>query len=80
MAVEMIYSPPYWVHALLWGPLILLTTLAPLRPIKGLMIALQFRHKSVLRRLAMVVGAKEGFEMAAELPMGVVCIAGQWLP
>jgi hypothetical protein len=25
----MIYSPPYWVHALLWGPLILLTTLAP---------------------------------------------------
>jgi uncharacterized protein (DUF983 family) len=45
LAVEMIYSPPYWVHALLWGPLILLTTLAPLRPIKGLMIALQFRHK-----------------------------------
>jgi len=30
--------------------------------------------------LAMVVGAKEGFEMVAELPMGVVCIAGQWLP
>jgi uncharacterized protein (DUF983 family) len=46
LAVEMIYSPPYWVHALLWGPLILLTTLAPLRPIKGLMIALQFHHKA----------------------------------
>ena len=46
LAVEMIYSPPYWVHALLWGPLILLTTLAPLRPIKGLMIGLQFHHKA----------------------------------
>jgi len=46
LAVEMIYSPPYWVHALLWGPLILLTTLVPLRPIKGLMIGLQFHYKA----------------------------------
>ena len=44
LAVEIIYAPPYWVHALLWGPLILLTTLAPLRPMKGLLIALQYRH------------------------------------
>jgi uncharacterized protein (DUF983 family) len=44
LAVEILYAPPYWVHALLWGPLILLTTLAPLRPMKGLMIALQYRH------------------------------------
>ena len=32
LVVEVLYAPPYWVHALLWGPLILLTTLAPLRP------------------------------------------------
>ncbi len=32
--------------ALLWGPLILVTTLAPLRPMKGLMIALQYLHKA----------------------------------
>ena len=44
LAVEIIYAPPYWVHALLWGPLILLTTLVPLRPMKGLLIALQYRH------------------------------------
>ena len=44
LAVEIMYAPPYWVHALLWGPLILLTTLAPLRPMKGLLIALQYRH------------------------------------
>jgi uncharacterized protein (DUF983 family) len=30
----------------LWGPLILLITLGPLRPIKGLMIALQYHHKA----------------------------------
>jgi uncharacterized protein (DUF983 family) len=46
LAVEILYSPPYWVHALLWGPLILVTTLLPLRPIKGFMIALQYHHKA----------------------------------
>jgi uncharacterized protein (DUF983 family) len=34
------------VHALLWGPLILFTTLAPLRPVKGLLIALQYHNKA----------------------------------
>src|SRR6267378_1350629 len=47
---EILYAPPYWVHALLWGPLILLTTLAPLRPLKGLLIALQYHHKAAESR------------------------------
>jgi uncharacterized protein (DUF983 family) len=46
LAVEILYAPPYWVHALLWGPLILITTLLPLRPMKGLLIAVQFHHKA----------------------------------
>jgi uncharacterized protein (DUF983 family) len=46
LAVEILYAPPYWVHALLWGPLILITTLLPLRPVKGLLIALQYHHKA----------------------------------
>jgi len=46
LLVEFLYQPPFWLHALLWGPLILLTTLAPLRPVKGLMIALQYQHKA----------------------------------
>jgi uncharacterized protein (DUF983 family) len=50
LAVELIYAPPYWVHAALWGPLILITTLVPLRPLKGLMIALQHHHKAEERR------------------------------
>ena len=51
LAVEMLYAPPYWVHALLWAPLILLTTLLPLRPVKGLMIALQYHHEAAEGRL-----------------------------
>jgi uncharacterized protein (DUF983 family) len=50
LAVEILYSPPYWVHALLWGPLILVTGLLPLRPLKGLMIALQYHHKAAESR------------------------------
>jgi uncharacterized protein (DUF983 family) len=48
---EFMYQPPYWVHAALWLPLILIVTLGPLRPIKGLMIALQYHHKAAEGRL-----------------------------
>ena len=43
---EIWYTPPYWVHALLWPPLILALSLGLLRPAKALMIALQFRHQA----------------------------------
>jgi uncharacterized protein (DUF983 family) len=46
LATEIVYQPPYWLHAMLWLPLVLLVTLAPLRLIKGLLIALQFHHKA----------------------------------
>jgi len=52
LAVEFAYQPPYWVHAALWLPLIALTTLGPLRPIKGVMIALQYHHKAAEGRLS----------------------------
>jgi uncharacterized protein (DUF983 family) len=51
MITEFLYQPPYWVHAALWLPLILIVTLAPLRPIKGLMIALQYHHRAAEGRL-----------------------------
>ena len=38
--------PPYWVHAVLWPPLILGLSLGLLRPMKALMIALQFRNQA----------------------------------
>jgi uncharacterized protein (DUF983 family) len=51
LIVEALYQPPFWIHALLWGPLILLTTIGPLRPMKGLMIALQYHHNAAEGRL-----------------------------
>lgn len=46
LVVEMKYQPPFWVHAALWGPLILATTLLPLRSMKALLIDLQYYHKA----------------------------------
>lgn len=46
LITEVVYQPPYWLHAALWLPLILLLTLLPLRMIKGVLIALQFHHKA----------------------------------
>jgi len=51
LMTEVVYQPPYWVHALLWLPLILLVTLGPLRPIKGLLIAVQYHHKAAEGRV-----------------------------
>jgi uncharacterized protein (DUF983 family) len=51
LVTEILYQPPFWVHAVLWGPLILIVTLGPLRPLKGLMIALQYHHKAAEGRL-----------------------------
>jgi uncharacterized protein (DUF983 family) len=51
LIVEALYQPPFWVHALLWTPLILITTIGPLRPMKSLMVALQYHHKAAEGRL-----------------------------
>jgi uncharacterized protein (DUF983 family) len=50
VVTEALYHPPYWVHAALWLPLILIVTLGPLRPMKGLMIALQYHHRAAESR------------------------------
>jgi uncharacterized protein (DUF983 family) len=52
LITEVVYQPPYWLHAVLWLPLILIVTLTPLRPIKGLMIALQYHHRAAEGRVA----------------------------
>ena len=50
--VEVRYAPPYWLHAVIWGPLAILVPLALLRPFKGVLVALQFKHKAQEGRLA----------------------------
>jgi uncharacterized protein (DUF983 family) len=42
--VEINFSPPIWVHLLLWTPLILVGAIVMLRPLKAGLIALQYRH------------------------------------
>jgi uncharacterized protein (DUF983 family) len=46
LIVEVVYQPPFWLHAMLWGPLILAVTLLPLRLLKGLLIVLQYHHSA----------------------------------
>jgi len=46
LIVEVKYQPPFWVHAALWLPLIVVTTILPLRSMKALLVALQFHHKA----------------------------------
>jgi uncharacterized protein (DUF983 family) len=43
--VEIRFSPPIWVHLLLWTPLILGGAVTMLRPFKAGLIALQYRHR-----------------------------------
>lgn len=44
--LEFGWSPPWWVHAVLWPPLVILMVLAILPPLKGLAVALQHRYRS----------------------------------
>ena len=48
---EVAVDPPLWVHFLLWLPLILGLALPLLRALKGLMIAMQYRHNASEGRL-----------------------------
>lgn len=50
--VELSFQPPIWLHLILWLPLTAVLALGVLRPLKGLMIALQFRHNAEEGRLA----------------------------
>ena len=45
LLVEVRYTPPFWVHAVLWLPLALGGSLALLPPLKGLLIGAHFRHR-----------------------------------
>jgi uncharacterized protein (DUF983 family) len=42
--VELRFSPPIWVHLVLWTPLILVGAVELLRPLKAGLIALEYRH------------------------------------
>jgi uncharacterized protein (DUF983 family) len=42
LMLEILASPPVWVHFVTSLPLLLLTTILPIRPLKGWLVASQF--------------------------------------
>jgi uncharacterized protein (DUF983 family) len=52
LIVEFKLGPPLWMHVLLWAPITLLFAFGLLRPMKAVLIALQFKHKAEEGRLA----------------------------
>ena len=42
MWIEIAYAPSYWLHAALWGPMVLALAVGLLQPIKGAIVALQW--------------------------------------
>ena len=46
LIMEVAFQPPYWVHAVVWGPALVILSLAFLRPLKAALIVLQYKHKA----------------------------------
>ena len=51
LGVEFAYEPPIWLHLVMWSALTVVLSLALVRPVKGLMIALQYHHRAAEGRL-----------------------------
>jgi uncharacterized protein (DUF983 family) len=49
--VEVIYEPPMWVHLVIFLPLAIVVCVGMLRPLKGVMVALQYKNKAEQGRL-----------------------------
>jgi len=51
LGIEAAYSPPFWVHALIAIPVIILLPLLLLRPVKGVLLCQQWKTKAREGRL-----------------------------
>jgi uncharacterized protein (DUF983 family) len=52
LGIEAAYQPPIWVHVLIAIPLLIVLPLLLLRPVKGMLIAQQWKTKAQEGRLA----------------------------
>jgi uncharacterized protein (DUF983 family) len=52
LLTEVRFHPPYWVHAVIWLPAIIILSLGLLRPLKAGLIVLQYKHRAEEGRLA----------------------------
>jgi uncharacterized protein (DUF983 family) len=46
LLTEVAFHPPYWLHAVIWGPLVVILSLSLLRPLKAGLIVLQYKHRA----------------------------------
>ena len=46
LLTEVAYTPPIWVHVVVWGPLVVVLSLGLLRPLKGVLVAVQYANKA----------------------------------
>lgn len=44
--VEFRFNPPLWAHVVLWLPITAIVAFGLLRPLKGVLVALQYHHKA----------------------------------
>jgi uncharacterized protein (DUF983 family) len=51
LAIDMAYEPPIWVYIVFFLPLAVIVCLGLLRPLKGLLVAVQYRTKAAPGRL-----------------------------
>lgn len=42
---ELLYAPPFWLHAVLWGPFVMGGTVLALRWCKAALLALHYQYK-----------------------------------
>lgn len=47
LVIDLAYMPPIWVHVILWPTFIALVVGLSLRPVKAIMVALQYRYRDV---------------------------------
>ncbi|HEX5182803.1 MAG TPA: DUF983 domain-containing protein [Allosphingosinicella sp.] len=52
VTVDLKFSPPWWVHVLLWLPLTTAMVIVSLRIAKALLLALEYRHRAREGRIA----------------------------
>ena len=45
MYVEIAYQPSYWLHTVLWAPMVIILSIGLLQPIKGAIIGLQWAQR-----------------------------------
>ena len=49
--VDVTYEPPLWVHLVIFLPLAIIVCVGMLRPLKGVLVALQYKNKAEQGRL-----------------------------